>query len=115
MKMQHHSNNKLFHTNHIILKSYISRNSVYKWYEPISGQCAYFITPENTRKPVLEPLFKKVLGLQACNFITKRLQHRFLVFRVYKMGTLTRNGLRVLWNNLWISMMSNVEKWSNIL
>ena len=36
------------------------------WY-PISGQCSHFIPPKITRKP--------------------------LVFRGYKMGTLTRNGL----------------------
>ena len=26
--------------------------------------------------PVLEPLFKKVAGLQTCNFIKKRLKHK---------------------------------------
>ena len=32
------------------------------------------------KTPVLEPLFNKVSGLKACNFIKKRVQHRCFLF-----------------------------------
>ena len=35
-------------------------------------------------KPELEPLFKKVTGLKACNFIKKRPQHRFFPMNIEK-------------------------------
>ena len=34
--------------------------------------------------PVLESLFNKVAGLQACNFIKKRLQHRYFPVKIAK-------------------------------
>ena len=35
------------------------------------------ISQISQKAPVSESLFNKVVGLQACNFIKKRLQHRF--------------------------------------
>ena len=37
-----------------------------------------------TGKPVLGPLFNKVAGLNACNFIKKRLQHSCLPVNIAK-------------------------------
>ena len=35
------------------------------------------ISQYSQEKPLLESIFKKVAGLQACNFTKKRLQHKF--------------------------------------
>ena len=35
---------------------------------------------------MLEPLFNKVAGLQACNFIKKRLQHRCFALNIVKFS-----------------------------
>ena len=55
--------------------------------------------PQET--PVLESLFKKVAGLQACNFIKKRSQHRCFPMNIAKLLRLTilkSIGKRLLFN-----------------
>ena len=36
------------------------------------------------KTPVLESLFNKVAGLKFCNFIKKRLQHRYFTVNIAK-------------------------------
>ena len=38
-----------------------------------------------TGKPVLKHLFNKVAGLQACNLMKKRLQHRYFPINIAKL------------------------------
>ena len=50
----------------------------------LQNRCPYKFCNNHRKRPVLESLFNKVPGLQACNFIKKRLQQRCFPVNIAK-------------------------------
>ena len=54
------------------------------WTGVLQNRCSWKLCKFHRKKPVLEPLFNKVAGLKACNFIKKRLQRGCLLGKFAK-------------------------------
>ena len=50
----------------------------------LQNWCSQKFRNIHRKTPVLESLFNKVAGLQVCNFIKKRLQHRYFLLNIAK-------------------------------